>query len=155
MSHQSLVLSLQPRFAELVFDGSKRTELRRRFAEGLEGCDVFVYVTSPVRELRGGFRVEAIWKGPPEELWDKVSETAGVSRAQFDAYYRGREVAYAVEITDVWEFKSPSSLVALRERLGDFVVPQSWRYVRAEESRWLEGLPKVQLPAGCPCAGKA
>ena len=58
MSHQSLLLSLQPRFAEMVFDGTKRTELRRRFAEGLEGCDVFVYVTSPVRELRGGFRVE-------------------------------------------------------------------------------------------------
>ena len=149
MSPQSLVLSLQPRFAELVFDGTKRTELRRRFAEGLEGCDVFVYVTSPVRELRGGFRVEAIWKGPPEELWEKVSETAGVSRAQFDAYYRGKEVAYALGMTDVWEFKSPSSLNTLRERLGDFVVPQSWRYVRDEESRWLRRKRKVQLPSVC------
>ena len=145
MSLQSLVLSLHPHFAKLVFNGSKRTELRRRFAEGLEGCDVFVYVTSPVRELRGGFRVKDIWKGTPEELWGKVSGTAGVDRAQFDAYYRGKEVAYALAMADVWEFKSPSSLIALRKGLGEFVVPQSWRYVRDEESRWLKHMPRVRL----------
>ena len=145
MSFQSLVLSLHPHYAQLVFNGSKRTELRRRFAEGLEGCDVFVYVTSPVRELRGGFRVADIWKGTPEELWEKVSETAGVNRAQFDAYYRGTEVAYALTMADVWEFKSPSSLNALRKSLGEFVVPQSWRYVRDEEIRWLKQKPRVRL----------
>ena len=145
MSSQALVLSLQPHFADLVFNGSKRTELRRRFTEGLEGCDVFVYVTSPVRELRGGFRVEDIWKGPPEDLWGKVSGTACVNRAQFDAYYRGKEVAYALTMADVWRFKSPSSLDALRQRLGDFVVPQSWRYVRDQEIGWLRKKPRVQL----------
>ena len=147
MRLQSLVLSLHPHFAKLVFNGSKRTELRRRFAEGLEGCDVFVYVTSPVRELRGGFRVEDIWKGTPEELWEKVSETACVDRAQFDAYYRGKEVAYALAMADVWEFESATSLTALRKSLGEFVVPQSWRYVRDEEIRWLRQKPRIRLSA--------
>ena len=150
MSGQSLMLSLHPHFANLVFSGSKRTELRRRFAEGLEGCDVFVYVTSPVRELRGGFRVKNIWKGTPEELWGKVSETAGVDRAQFDAYYRGKDVAYALAMADVWEFKCPSSLTALRESLGGFVVPQSWRYVRDEEIHWLKQMPRVASSSACP-----
>lgn len=144
MSPQSLVLSLRPQFARLVFDGSKRAELRRRFAEGLEGCDVFVYVTSPIRELRGGFRVKNVWKGTPEELWDRVSETAGVDRAEFDAYYGGKAVAYALEMGEVWTFESPTSLSTLREGLGEFVVPQSWRYARDEEIRWLKKVPRVR-----------
>ncbi len=145
MSLKSLLLSLQPHYANLVFNGSKRTELRRRFAEGLEGCRVFVYVTSPVRELRGGFRVENVWKGTPETLWEKVAETSGVKRDQFDAYYRGKDVAYALAIADVWLFKTPSSLQAMREGLGGFVVPQSWRYVRDEEALWLERKTRVHL----------
>ena len=52
----------------------------------IQGRDVFVYVTSPVRELRGGFRVGEVWTGTPEEMWSAVSDVGGVDTRAFDAY---------------------------------------------------------------------
>ena len=101
----------------------------------IENRDVYVYVSSPVMELRGGFRVGHIWSGSPEDIWKTVSNFAGVSRETFDDYYAGSEVAFALEILEVWEFANPVSLEALRNRFGDFVVPQSYRYLRSAEQR--------------------
>lgn len=111
----------------------KRTELRRRFARFAENRDVFVYVTSPERALRGGFRVDRVWKGSPDGIWNEISAFVGIDRPDFDAYYCGSPVAYALGIADVWEFESPVCLEELRDRLGRFVVPQSWRYLRDSE----------------------
>ena len=43
-----------PRYADLIFEGVKKAELRRRALVQMEGRDVFVYVTSPIMQLRGG-----------------------------------------------------------------------------------------------------
>ena len=130
-----ILLSLRPIYADLVFKGLKRAELRRRIATHMEGRDVFIYVSSPVRRLRGGFTVDRVWSGPPETIWDQVSTLAQVDRKTFDLYYAGCSVAFALGITSVWEYKSPSSLDTLRKRFRDFVVPQSWRYLQPSEHR--------------------
>lgn len=135
--NRPLLLSLKPRFADLVFRGLKTAELRRRIARSVVDRDVFVYVSSPVRELRGGFRVEHVWKGSPESVWEQVSDLAQVEKGDFDAYYGERRIAYALKIADVWLCQTPASLETLRAELDNFVVPQSWRYVRLEEYRWL------------------
>ena len=140
---QPLLLSLKPDYADLVFDGLKEAELRRRISSCMENRDVFIYVTSPVRQLRGGFRVGQVWSGTPEEVWRRVSKLAGVHKRDFDAYYAGRTVAYALEITDVWEYKNPASLNTLGNRFPDFVVPQSWRYVRPEEYRLFRRMKRL------------
>lgn len=135
MSNKPLLLSLKPRYAELVFRGLKEAELRRRMIPYVENRDVFIYVSSPVQQLRGGFRVGHVWSGTPEEVWNEVSELARVDKQDFDAYYAGRTVAYALRIIDVWEFKSPACLKTLRNQFPNFVVPQSWRYLKPEEHR--------------------
>ena len=127
------LISLRPRFADLVFDGLKLAELRRRFAAVAEGRDVYIYVTSPQMVLRGGFRVNRVWKGSPEQVWRKVSKLARVQRADFDAYFEGSTTAYALGITDVWEFEQPICVRTLKDKLDSFVVPQSWRYVKPIE----------------------
>ena len=134
-SLEPLLLSLKPRYANLVFDGLKKVELRRRSPKNLEGRDVFVYVTNPDRILRGGFKVGNVWIGSPEEIWEIVSESAGLDKLDFDAYYAGRDVAYAFEIVEPLEYKNPLTLDALKRMFRDFVVPQSWRYVKPEEYR--------------------
>ena len=128
-----LLLSLKPHYSDLIFDGLKKAELRRRSLLQMKGRDVFVYVTSPAMELRGGFRAGEVWSGTPEEVWSTVSGSAGIDKDDFDAYYAGRSIAYALEITKVWQYASPVGLNALRAEFQSFVVPQSWRYVRPEE----------------------
>lgn len=132
---QPLLLSLKPYYADLIFAGRKKAELRRRIASGIEGRDVFIYVSSPVMQLRGGFRVGHVWQGLPEEVWNEVSEIAGVDKQGFDNYYEGREIAYALQIMDVWEYENPVDLSKLRNLFSNFVAPQSWRYVKPEEHR--------------------
>ena len=140
---EPLLFSLKPYYAELVFKRLKEAELRRRITSCMENRDVFIYVTSPVRQLRGGFRIGHVWSGTPKEVWQQVSKLAGVRKRDFDAYYAGRTVAYALEITDVWEYKNPASLNTLGNRFPDFVVPQSWRYVRPEEHRLFRRMKRL------------
>ena len=140
-----LLFSLKPRYANLVFEGLKKAELRRRIASGIEGRNVFIYVSSPVRQLRGGFRVGEVWCGSPEEVWNKISELAGVDKRDFDAYYAGCEIAYALQITDVWEYENPADLNRLRERFPNFVVPQSWRFVKPEEHRSFQKMKRQMV----------
>lgn len=141
-SGSPLLISLRPRYADLIFDGLKKAELRRRDLSRMEGCDVFVYVTSPVMKLRGGFHVGEVLTGTPDDIWDKVSDYAGVDKPDFDAYYAGRELACALKITKFWEYENPMELDTLRERFPGFVVPQSWRYVRLEEHKSFRRMKK-------------
>ena len=141
MTERALLLSLKPIYADLVFRGLKVAELRRRIP-CVENRDVFIYVSSPARQLRGGFRVGHVWKGAPEEVWKQVSDLVGVDKRDFDEYYTGRRVAYALGITHVWERDDPIDLSTLRARFPKFVVPQSWRYVRAEECAYLKAIKR-------------
>ncbi len=154
MKTKPLLLSLKPCYAELVFQGLKRAELRRRIP-CVENRDVFIYVSSPVRCLRGGFRVEHVWSGSPEEVWKEVEGLARVERREFDAYYEGRSIAYALRISEVWEYDEHVHLEVLRKQLSDFVVPQSWRYVKPDESRYFQtlGWSPIHRRVGSPTRG--
>lgn len=132
---QPLLISLKPRYADLVFEGLKKAELRRRILACTKNRNVFVYVSSPVMELRGGFRVGQVWQGSPEDIWHEVSKLAKVTRQDFDTYFEGSTIAYALEIKEIWEYQKPVSLNTLRNRFPNFVVPQSWRYAKPEECR--------------------
>ena len=118
--------------------GVKTTELRRRIATSLKGREVFVYVSSPVQRIRGGFRIDEVWSGAPEDLWGRVEASAGVERVEYDTYYSGSGVAHALRVSHVWEHSAPVSLGALRDELPEFRPPQSWRYAKGRELHWLE-----------------
>ena len=62
-----------------------------------------------------------------------VSRLVGVNKADFDTYFEGQTVAYALEIKKVWTYPQPISLETLRGKFSSFTVPQSWRYVRTDE----------------------
>ena len=143
-----LIISLKPYYADLLFEGLKKVELRRRIASQINGRDVFIYVSSPVRELRGGFRVGQVWEGSPDAVWNIVAELATVDRWEFDAYFQGQAVAYALEVTNVWEYQSPVGLNWLRARFDDFVVPQSWRYAKPEEHEAFQKMKRRQNDEG-------
>ena len=120
-----ILISLRPRYADLIFDGLKKAELRLRDLSRMKGRDVFVYVTSPMMKLRGGFHVGEVLTGTPDDIWEKVSDYAGIDKPDFDAYYSGRELACALKIAEFWEYENPMELDALKKQFPGFVVPQS------------------------------
>ena len=132
-----LLLSLKPRFAELVFMGEKTVELRRRIASTMKGREVFIYVSSPARMIRGGFRVADVWSSDPETVWGEVASRAGVAKIEYDAYYEGCGIAHALALSDVWAHEAPVEIEGVRRALPGFRPPQSWRYAKGRELEWL------------------
>ena len=98
--------------------------------------------TLPVRSGNSEAGFVCVWSGTPEEVWIKVSKLAGVEKQDFDDYYAGHTFAYALKITDVWEYEYPADLNTLRNRFSDFVVPQSWRYIKPEEHRSFQNMKR-------------
>ena len=137
MSGKILLLSLQPQFAEKVFDGTKKVELRRTWPK-VTIDTVLVYVSTPVKALVGAFTVAQIMEGNPTYLWGKVRRHAGITRKQFDDYYAGALKGYGIFFSDIKTLPSPVELSQLRELWTDFHPPQSYRYMDAKAVERLE-----------------
>jgi predicted transcriptional regulator len=129
MPDKALLLSIRPEFADKIFKGEKTAELRRRRPRVNKGDWVYVYVASPVKVLRGAFRVAKVIDDVPNRLWRKVRRIAGVTRQQFDRYFEGAERAFAILLEEVRHLAQSVDLTWLRKKWPGFRPPQSYRYV--------------------------
>jgi len=134
MSGEVLLLSIKPCFAEKIFHGNKRVELRKVRPRVQSGDTVFVYVSSPTKALVGSFRVTRVVEATPKSLWRKVGSRSGITRKEFDGYYDGTPIAYGIEFDSPIEFPRPVPLAVLKDRLHRFSPPQCYQYLRNDES---------------------
>ena len=127
-SIQNVVLmSIQPRFVQSIFDGEKKVEFRKtRFA--MDVSHVVIYATLPIGKIVGYFEVKAISIASPKELWKQYKEISGVQPNFFYNYYENSTWGVAIEIGKVYELKNfllPSLLTS--------VIPQSYLYIDSRE----------------------
>jgi predicted transcriptional regulator len=142
MTQTALLVSIRPRFAELIFSGSKQIELRRRCPRINAGDAVFVYVSSPVMALIGAFEVGKIVEGTPAKIWRTWGTQTGLDRAEYDRYFEGISVAYGLVIVRSWRLPTPVKLASLRRRHAGFHPPQAYHYVPLTRLSRLGGMPR-------------
>jgi predicted transcriptional regulator len=130
MSKHVLLLSIRPKFAEMIFAGTKTVELRRVRPTIAAGDLALVYVTSPVKELQGAFKVSKTVSGKPDFIWKKYGKKSGVTRDEFDTYFNGKVEAHALLIEEAWMLAKPVRLACLRKEKRGFRPPQSFHYIR-------------------------
>lgn len=128
MNGSALLLSIKPRFADAIFARHKRVELRRVKPRVGPGDLVLIYVSSPRCALEGAFEVERVLEAKPSVLWGHVSDSAGISRDEFNHYFGDREVAYAIVVRKVWRL-APVTLSTMRR--VKIRPPQSYQYLSA------------------------
>ena len=133
MSNRAVVMSIKPKYADLIFAGTKTIELRRVCPKVGPGDLVLVYVSSPRMALVGGFEVAGIVSGNPLNFCKKWQTQSGVEKETFLHYFQGAATAYGILIGRTWQFESATELKALRRRNGGFHPPQSYQYVGSEE----------------------
>jgi predicted transcriptional regulator len=133
MSHQAVLMSIKPKYADLIFAGTKTIELRRVCPKVALGDLVLVYVSSPRMALVGGFEVAGIVSADPLALCKKWQAQSGVEKETFLNYFHGAATAYGILIGRTWQFESATELQTLRRRKGGFHPPQSYRYLKSEE----------------------
>ena len=78
---RTLLLSLRPRFAELLLQGTKTVELRRVQPDVGRGTLVLLYASSPMRALVGTSVVEDVQVAARDDIWRLLQHTAGFPAA--------------------------------------------------------------------------
>jgi predicted transcriptional regulator/DNA-binding XRE family transcriptional regulator len=128
--HRDVVLSIRPRYSEKIISGDKTVELRRRFpVSAPKGTIAYIYSTSPVRAMVGSAQIKSVLKLPVEEIWDRFSQKAFIQKPDFDNYFEGSEVGFALLFEKVKPFSEPLPLELLRKQF-DFEPPQSFLYAK-------------------------
>lgn len=137
-----LLLSIHPRFANAIFAGMKKVELRRRAPRLAQGDEVLVYSTVPTAAVIGSFTVNEVIKVRLEPLWRRTRGIAAVTRDEFRSYFEGLETGVGICVGQVRPFQSPISLWALRNLWPGFQPPQGFRYLTPEEVSTVLGLAR-------------
>lgn len=140
----TVLLSVRPEYADKIFSGTKTVELRRIFPKATIDT-VLMYVTSPVKALVGITTVEKVIVQHPFALWKRVRNEAGITYEEFETYYEGASLGYAIFLDEVKRFSQPISLNELREQWAGFQPPQSYFYLHVDQIKWIYQSAHVPL----------
>jgi len=120
------LLSIKPKFAHKIFDGSKLYEFRKALFKKTGIKKVIVYASSPVQKVIGEFEIEEILSSHPNHIWEQTQDFSGIEKDFFDEYFNGREIAHAIKIKTTTLYEEPLSLI---DNFQIKYPPQSFAYV--------------------------
>lgn len=118
------LLSIHPKYVDLIESGCKRVEFRRsRFARNI--AHIVIYATSPYKRLVGFCYVERVVRDTPNRLWDEHGAKGGVPRETLMQYLDQLPVATAIVIRKFHPISERLDLKAI----GVKRPPQSFQYL--------------------------
>jgi len=133
MTTKTLLLSIRPQYAQMIFDGTKAVELRRIRPRVTPGDLVLVYVTSPIKALVGTVEVNEVLADAPDVLWNEVKHRAGISFEEFEKYYDGALTGFGIVCTNPRCLHQALTLDYVRHHWSTFSPPQLYRYLTSDE----------------------
>jgi predicted transcriptional regulator len=122
----SVLLSIKPKYAEAIFDGSKRFEFRRAVFRRLSVQRVVVYASAPVCRVIGEFTIGRVLSLELKALWGRTAHAAGIDKRTFDHYFEGKTIGYAIAVSSPRRFENP---IELQGGFGIERPPQSFQYL--------------------------
>jgi len=133
---RAVLLSVKPKYADLISSGSKRVEFRRTWAAEDVGL-IAVYASSPVQKIVALVQVEDIVRGSSTLLWSHCTSRGGaLTRRELFDYFDGKSQGCAVLLGNVQPLASPIDPKALFKA---FAPPQSFRYLSRAELKKIQG----------------
>jgi predicted transcriptional regulator/transcriptional regulator with XRE-family HTH domain len=125
---RDVIFSIRPPHAEKILNGTKTVELRRRFTGGIgPGTLALIYTTSPTSALTGFAKIQDVQRLTVPDLWEKHRTAACLRKGDFEAYFSGLELGYAIVLASAKSLSRPVGLRELHKRFG-FEPPQSYQY---------------------------
>lgn len=131
---ENILISLETRHAQNIYEGKKKVELRRRQLHVNAGDVVWIYEKVPVGAITGHAFITGVHIASPENLWCQFGAVSGLSKAEFFKYFGGLETACAIELAEAHRLCSPLSLAAIRTAHGNFQPPQFFLRLQAKQA---------------------
>jgi predicted transcriptional regulator len=125
----NVIMSIRPTFCKLILDGQKRYEYRKRVFNRSDVDKVYIYASKPISKVVGYFTIKRIICDSPSMVWDMTHREGGIKKKQFNDYFKGRNLAHAIEIDEVVKFDTP---IDPREVIKDFTAPQNFTYTEID-----------------------
>lgn len=139
---RAVLLSIKPKYADLILDGSKTVELRRSWPSNDVGVMV-IYSSAPVQRLTGLAVIKEIRECSFEGLWE-IAQThgGGVTHEELQEYIGAKKKSYGVMLGRV----APAEvLVDPKDLFSNFTPPQGFLYLTPQDYRRVIG---AMFPSG-------
>lgn len=126
-NEQTLLMSLRPEFAELILQGRKTIELRRKFSKKYEGATIVFYITHPVKQFMFTAKITQVDHSQKKRIWNTYQQECGISEAAFDQYFTGTDHGYAIHLSNVKPIPNQLVLEHARKVYPQLRPPQSFQ----------------------------
>lgn len=123
---RAILLSIKPKYADLIIAGSKTVELRRSWSATDAGV-IVIYSSMPVQRLIGIATIDRVEQRDVNGLWELACERGGgVTKEELEEYFHGKKTAFGVMIRSV---AVAETQVDPKSLFPDFTPPQSFLYL--------------------------
>lgn len=119
----SYLMSIHPKYAELIYAGKKTIELRSRFNPRLIHSIVYIYETSPVRQITGQCTIQIGDYVSAADINSDLLAKICISEKELKDYL-GNSEGRLLHLSDVCKYKDSIDISAVN--VGR--PPQSWKY---------------------------
>lgn len=124
-----VLLSIKPKYADLIFEGTKKYEFRRTIFKNSDIKTVVVYASSPIQKVIGEFEIETILNEDIMSLWKKTKKHAGIDEEYFYQYFDNKEKGFAIKIKS---YKKYEEALCLKNDFN-LLPPQSFLYLTGQK----------------------
>jgi predicted transcriptional regulator len=124
-----IVMSIKPKWVEMILRVNKSVELRRRGpSKKFIGTHAYIYATSPKSCIVARCVIADITIDTPERLWQQVGTVSGCTQSEFSDYFKNAAMGTALHLASVEELDE----IPLNVLKGQFSwhPPMSWCQVR-------------------------
>jgi len=128
---ENILISLEPKHAQNILNGSKLVELRRRTMHVTPGTTMWMYVKLPIGSIIGKVRIKDAKHGTPKALWKDFGAVSGISKNEFFSYFNGVNFGVALILSDATRLEREIALDELREQNNRFHPPQFFTRLQA------------------------
>jgi predicted transcriptional regulator len=140
-----ILMSLRPEFAKRIINGSKRVEIRRKFAKKWIGYNVCLYSSRGASALVGEAKIEMIDHGSPEYIWERYNNDIGSTYDEFLQYVGSSKEIYAIVLTDVKPYKESVPISQLSHILSNELTPPQSYYLLDNNEKWSQAVSIAAL----------
>lgn len=120
-----VLLSIKPKYAELILSGEKKYEFRRAIFRKHDVNKVVIYASNPISKVIGEFIIDDILTCNLTDLWLNTMKHAGIDKEYYDSYFSGKDRGHAIKVKSVKRYSR-------HKELNEFNVkraPQSFAYI--------------------------